>query len=466
MIEKKSHFFHNSIIREYDIRGIYGVTLFNKDAEILGNLFGEIVGTDKKINVAFDGRLSSIELKNHLINGLLETGVEIFEIGLSPTPLLYFSCFENKANGGIIVTGSHNPKDHNGFKIVLNNRPFFGKDLINLQEKAKNFNFKKKKGSIHSINISNKYISRLVKNKKQKKKINIVWDSGNGAAGNIMKFLSNKIEGSNVTLFSEIDGNFPNHHPDPSEPKNLIFCKKKLLELKYDVGFAFDGDGDRLGVIDDKGRVISGDNLLLLLAKELLKSKKIKVIADIKCSQVLFDEVKRLGGNIIMSPTGHSHVKNYLKKFKADLAGEMSGHIFYSNGYFGFDDAFYAAVKVVEIISNNKKKLSELVDEIPKVFNTPEIRIECDDNKKFDIISKITSIQKKRDNINLINIDGIRVSEKNGWWLLRASNTQPVIVARCESLTSDGLEYQKASLKKELSKVDNVIAQKIFLEKN
>ncbi len=461
MTKEKSHSFHNTIIREYDIRGVYNETLFDKDAEILGNLFGLEVGINKIVNVGYDGRLSSVNLKKKLIKGLVDSGVNVNEIGLVPTPLLYYSCFELNADGGIVVTGSHNPKNHNGFKIVLNNRPFFGESLTELSKKAKKFYFKKMNGSVQTSCLMDKYVKRLTKNFNQKKKINIIWDSGNGSAGDVMKALAKNIDGEYELLFSEIDGTFPNHHPDPSDPKNLIFCKNRLLDLKFDVGFAFDGDGDRLGVIDDKGRDISGDKLLLLLAKEMLKSIKCKVIADVKCSQVLFDEVERLGGKIFMSKTGHSHVKNNLKKLNADLAGEMSGHIFFSKDYYGYDDALFAAVKVLEIINNNDKKLSDLVDEIPRVFNTPEIRIECDDNKKFDIIRKITEKQKGRKK-KITNIDGVRVSDRDGWWLLRASNTQPAIVLRCESLTEEGLEFQKRAVEDELSEFNIDIDQKII----
>ena len=457
----KNHRFEDTIIREYDIRGIYNNTLKDNDAKILGNLFGLELGEDKFVNVAYDGRVSSKNLKKHLIDGLVEVGVNVNEIGLSPTPLLYYSCYDLNADGGIIVTGSHNPKDHNGFKIVKNNKPFFGNDLIKLKKKALKFKFKKKEGKVKTISITERYISRLLKNFDQKKEINIVWDSGNGAAGNIVEKLSTRINGKTQLLFCEIDGNFPNHHPDPSEEKNLIFCREKLLELNFDVGFAFDGDGDRLGVIDNLGRPVSGDKLLLILSNELLKKKKAKIIADVKCSQVLFDEIKRNGGDPIMSATGHSHVKNNLKKFNADLAGEMSGHIFFADKYYGFDDAFYAAIKVIELIINNKKQLSQLVDEIPKSFNTPEIRIDCDDKKKFKIISQVVSNQKRKKK-KIIDIDGVRVIEDDGWWLLRASNTQAALVLRCESKTKKGLEDQKKKVVRELSLVDSDLSEKIF----
>ena len=287
-----------------------------------------------------------------------------------------------------------------------------------------------------------------------------MWDSGNGAAGEIMKNISSKILGKQQILFDEIDGTFPNHHPDPSESKNLEFCKKEILEKNLDVGFAFDGDGDRLGVVDNLGRIIPGDKILLLLAKDLLKKKKSLIIGDVKCSQVLFNEIERLGGEVIMSKTGHSHVKNNMKKYKADLAGEMSGHIFFAFNYFGYDDALYASIKFLEILDRSKEKLSDIVDQIPKVFNTPEIRIDCDDNVKFSIIENVIKNQSSKKEI--VDIDGIRVTENDGWWLLRASNTQPALVLRCESLSEEGLEFQKQSIKKELLKVDASLSKKIF----
>ncbi len=461
MHKKISHFFNDNIIREYDIRGVYDKTLFDEDAKILGNLFGLKVGRGKTVNIAYDGRKSSLKLKENLIDGLMEVGTNVNEIGLGPTPLLYYSCAEMNVDSGIVVTGSHNPKTHNGFKIVHNNSPFFGEDLQILKKKAENFEFKIAKATKRTINVKEKYLSRLVRDFKQKKDIKIVWDAGNGSAGEIMKKLSNEIRGEKIILYDEIDGNFPNHHPDPSESKNLKDCQKFILRNNLDIGLAFDGDGDRLGVVDDRGRIIPGDKVLLLLAKQMLNTKKIKVIADVKCSQVLFDQIKNSGGEIIMSKTGHSHVKNNLKKFNAHLAGEMSGHIFFSEGYYGFDDALYSAVKVLEILNENKKKLSELVDEIPTVFNTPEIRIECEDELKFNIIN-IVSRNLRKEKKNIIDIDGVRVSDDDGWWLLRASNTQPALVVRCESSSKSGLEIQKKNVLNQLNKVDYNFNQKIF----
>ncbi len=461
MIKKITHIFDKSIIRSYDIRGVYKKTLFKEDAKIIGNVFGLEMDQGATVNVAYDGRNSSVELKENLIEGLLDSGVNVNEIGLGPTPLLYFSCFKLKADGGVMVTGSHNPKDHNGFKIVKKNSPFFGEDLKRIEKKARGFSLSRIKGHRRKIDLKEDYIKRLFKNFKQKKNINVVWDSGNGSAGEIMKKISSKILGNQKVFFEKIDGSFPNHHPDPSEPENMVFCQKKILEEKMDVGFAFDGDGDRLGVVDDLGRIIPGDKILLLLAKHLLKKQKSLIIGDVKCSQVLFDEIERLGGRVIMSKTGHSYVKNNMKKYKADLAGEMSGHIFFAFDYFGYDDALYASIKFLEIIDNNKIKLSDLIDQIPTVFNTPEIRIDCDDDVKFSVISNVLknqNSQKKR----IVDIDGIRVSENDGWWLLRASNTQPALVLRCESLSQEGLEFQKKSVKKEIMKVSPSLSTKIF----
>lgn len=461
----KTHFFEETIIRAYDIRGIYNKTIFDLDAKIIGNLFGLRIGKNKKVNVCYDGRLSSEDLKKNLIDGLLEVGVDVCEIGLGPTPLLYYSCYENKAAGGVMVTGSHNPKDHNGFKFVLNNMPFYGEDLILLSKKAMDFFFKSQKGKLTYKNFKKTYLDRIFKGINLKKKFKIVWDSGNGSAGELMSKIAKKINSDNELLYETIDGNFPNHHPDPSNPKNLKECIQLIKKKQMDFGIAFDGDGDRIGVIDDKGRVLSGDQLLLLFAKEILKKKRgAKIIGDVKCSQVVFDEIKRNMGKAIISKTGHSHVKINIKKYNADLAGEMSGHIFFNLDYYGFDDALYSSIKLVELLDNSKKKLSEIIDDLPKSFNTPEIRIKCSDLKKFDIIEQVISNQKNK-NVNIIDIDGLRVLNETGWWLLRASNTEAELVLRCEANSQDNLRKQLLLVKKELQEVDQIISDKILVEK-
>ena len=351
-----SHKFDDTIIRSYDIRGIYGETLFETDAIHIGRLFGLKVGKKKKVNICYDGRLSSPNLKNNLIKGLLEVGVDVCDIGVGPTPLLYYSCYENNASGGIMVTGSHNPKNHNGFKFVLQNMPFFGEDLISLSNKANDYYFSAERGCFSEANYKDQYLSRILKDLKIKKKLRIVWDAGNGSAGELMSKIAQKINKDNILLFDDIDGNFPNHHPDPSDVENLKDCIDFIKEEKLDLGIAFDGDGDRIGVVDDEGRPIPGDKLLLLFSKDILVEKKCTIIGDVKCSQVLFDEIEKDGGKAIISKTGHSHVKESIKKNNADLAGEMSGHIFFNLNYFGFDDALYSAIKLLEILDKKKKK--------------------------------------------------------------------------------------------------------------
>ncbi len=460
---KVSHRFDKSIIRSYDIRGIFKKTLFEKDAKVIGQLFGLRIGKGNTVNIGYDGRHSSEALKESLIKGLLETGVNICEIGLVPTPLLYFSCFKNHSKGGIMITGSHNPKDYNGFKFVLDNLPFYGEDLKKLERDAKDFSISIHLGKKTKFNFQDEYIENIFKNYHQKKEINIVWDSGNGSAGKVMKKLSENISGKQKLLFCEIDGDFPNHHPDPSLPDNLSFCKKEIIDNNFDLGIAFDGDGDRIGVVDDKGRIVPGDILLLILAKEVIKKiNKAIVIGDVKCSQVLFDEVEALGAKSIISKTGHSHVKINMKKYNADIAGEMSGHIFYSKNY-GFDDALFAAVELIKILANSSLKLSEIIDEIPKLFNTPEIRLDCDDERKFELIEKI-SIKQKKIGKKIIDVDGLRVVSKDGWWLLRASNTQPSIVLRCESKSSGGLSEQLEEVKRAIEEFDKPISKKILVE--
>ena len=327
------HFFDDSIIRSYDIRGIFNKTLFEKDAKVIGQLFGLEVGKNKKINVGYDGRKSSEPLKDSLIEGILESGADVCEIGLVPTPLLYFSTISNNSRGGIMVTGSHNPKNYNGFKLILDGLPFYGEDLINLKKRAQNFVLEKSIGKREKVNFESEYLKNIFNNFSQGRKLNIVWDSGNGSAGKVMEEISRKIKGQQILLFKEIDGNFPNHHPDPSDPENLVQCIAEIKKNNFDLGIAFDGDGDRIGVIDDKGRIIAGDILLLILSKSLVK-KNSTIIGDVKCSQVLFDEIENLGGKPIISQTGHSHVKINMKKHDADLAGEMSGHIFFKSKFF------------------------------------------------------------------------------------------------------------------------------------
>ena len=453
------YFFDPTIIREYDIRGIYGDTLKKDDAKIIGHIFGLSLKKNKTVNICCDGRKSSQPLKEKLIEGLSEVGCNIIDIGIGPTPMLYYSNFLNNSEAGIMITGSHNPPSHNGFKIVKNKMSFFGDDLKRLAKSAENYDFIKKKSFVKKKNIENLYVNLLIKNLNQVKKLNIVWDAGNGSAGNVMKKIAQHIKGKRILLYEDIDGDFPNHHPDPSDPATLKDLIKSVKHNNMDLGIAFDGDGDRIGVVDNQGNIIPGDLLLLLLGVDVLKKKKgACIIGDVKCSQVLFDEIKKIGGRPIMSKTGHSLIKDCMKKESADLAGEMSGHIFFADDYYGFDDALYASIRLVNILSSSKKKLSELILQFPKLYNTPEIRINCEEKEKFKIIEQIITNQKKN---NYSAIDGIRVKCEQGWWLMRASNTQAAIVLRCEANTAEGLSTMKDTVKEELKRVKPELVQQI-----
>ncbi len=454
------HKFNPFIIREYDIRGVFKESLNLIDAEIFGYIFAKTLIGNKIVNVGMDGRNSSLPLKEYLLKGLINGGANVFEIEVGPTPMLYYSSYLNNAEAGIMITGSHNPTNHNGFKVIKNNSPFFGKELKNLTDKT--IEYKKKKSSLKSRKLVTKikYINKLTTCLNQKRELNIAWDAGNGSAGEVMKSLSKSVKGNQVLLFCNIDGNFPNHHPDPSVPENLKDVINVVKEKKLDFGIAFDGDGDRIGVVDNNGKIVPGDILLLIYAQELvLKKNDAKIIADVKCSQVLFDYIKKIGGQSFMSKTGHSLIKQMMKKEKADIAGEMSGHMFFADKYYGFDDALYAAVRLINLVSSSEKKLSEIVDNFPKTFNTPEIRIECSDELKFSVIEKIVRNQKNK-NVNLI--DGLRVKEEEGWWLLRASNTQPCLVIRCEANSEDNLKKIVSNVKLELKKISKDLSNQII----
>lgn len=430
------------ILREYDIRGTFDASLKEEDASALGRRFAGMMRTQGFTNICVgrDGRLSSPVLAESLIKGLIEGGINVINVGIGPTPMLYFAVKHLKADSGIMVTGSHNPPQDNGFKMTLYDRPFFGVDIQNLTtlkgEKASC------PGTLKNLNIKSLYADRLLKDYRPgKKPLKLAIDPGNGAAGEIIELLiqSGKLNGKAFSINTEIDGNFPAHHPDPTVPENL----KELIELvkkeECDLGIAFDGDADRIGIIDGQGRILWGDQLMILWSRDILKHHPgATIIADVKASQLLFDDITAHGGNALMAKTGHSLIKSKIAETKAMLAGEMSGHIFFADSYYGFDDALYAAIRLLNILHESDLSLAEIFDQIPKRINTPEIRIECDDEKKFEIVEKIRN-QLNEDNITFNDVDGVRVSNSDGWWLLRASNTQAILVARCESDTKDGL---------------------------
>ncbi|MGB8276168.1 MAG: phosphomannomutase/phosphoglucomutase [Alphaproteobacteria bacterium] len=447
----ESHQFDPTVLREYDIRGIMGQTLSAADATALGRAFATEIasaGEEKRarVCVGFDGRLSSPELEAALVDGLTRGGVDAVRVGLGPTPMLYFAVKSLDASGGIMVTGSHNPPDHNGFKLMLADRPFYGEDIKRIGRIAAAGAYSSGEGGVESVDIAESYVARLLRDYRGGRDLKVAWDAGNGAAGGIMAVLAARLPGRHVVLNERIDGTFPVHHPDPTVPENLEQLQAAVLKEKCDLGIAFDGDGDRIGVVDDTGAILWGDQLMVFLAAEVLADKPgAMIIADVKASQVLFDEIARMGGRPLMWRTGHSLIKAKMAETGAPLAGEMSGHIFFADRYYGFDDALYAAVRLLGIVSRMKEPLSAARARLPKVVNTPEIRFPCAEQRKFAVVDEVAA-RLKASGADVQAVDGVRVRSKDGWWLLRASNTQAVLVARCESATASGLERLKRDL--------------------
>ncbi len=441
------HVFHSTVLREYDVRGIVGETIDEADARALGKAIGTTVKRSggRRICVGYDGRLSSPSLSEALVEGVLSTGIDVDNVGLGPTPMLYYSVFELDSDGGVMITGSHNPPDYNGFKIMLGKKPCFGKAIRALGALARDADFEKGQGKLVRIDIFDRYLDRLMRDV-DFGDFKVVWDPANGAAGDVVTALVKRLPGTHIVINGEIDGTFPNHHADPTVEANLEQLKDAVAQHKADIGLSFDGDGDRIGAVDSKGRVIWGDQMLAVMAGDLLKTLPgAPIIADVKASQVLFDRIKELGGEPIMWKTGHSLIKEKMAELGAPLAGEMSGHIFYKHNFYGHDDAVYAGIRFLNAVTTQGGDLSALKDGLPAALNTPELRFECDEVRKFEVVEEVKA-RLQAANANMSTIDGVRVLTDDGWWLLRASNTQAVLVARCESSTAEGLERLKQAL--------------------
>ena len=443
------HHFHSTILREYDIRGIVGETLFASDAEAIGQTFGTLVVRNggKMVCVGYDGRLSSPELEEALVKGLVSTGLEVRRVGRGPTPMLYYAAHTLGADGGVMVTGSHNPPDHNGFKMVFAGKPFFADQIKELGRLASAGDVVTAAGG-HAVPapLQDEYVARLLADYDGARPLTVVWDAGNGAAGEVMLELAQTLPGTHICLNSEIDGTFPAHHPDPTEPENLEQLIEAVIRHKADIGIAFDGDGDRIGVVDAKCRILWGDQMMMLLAEDVLRTHPgAQILADVKASQSLFDRIAALGGQPVMCRTGHSLIKTRLAETGAPLAGEMSGHIFFADRYYGFDDALYAAIRFLGLLARQETTLAQRYDSLPKLHNTPELRIACPDERKFSVVADIKT-RLAQAGATVSDIDGVRVSTPDGWWLLRASNTQAVLVARCESGTEEGLARLRGML--------------------
>ncbi len=449
-----THSFDPTVLREYDIRGIVGRTLHPTDAFAIGRVFGSIVARagGHSVAVGFDGRLSSPDLKSALVEGLKASGMAVLRIGLGPTPMLYYASTVKETDGAVMVTGSHNPPDYNGFKMTLNRKPFFGRQIAEIGRLAATGDVvPEAAGSEQTIDIAADYIARIISDwDGGDRLLNVVWDNGNGAAGAVLERLVASLPGNHTVLFPEIDGRFPNHHPDPTIPKNLEPLIAEVRKRGADLGIAFDGDADRIGVVDDSGEILFGDQLLVVLARDVLKAHPgATIIADVKASQVLFDEVARAGGVPLMWKTGHSLIKAKMAEVGCPLAGEMSGHIFFNDRWYGFDDALYAGVRLLGIVARTNGPLSAVRAALPHVFNTPELRFNCDDQRKFEVINEVAA-RLKSGTAKVSDIDGVRVQTADGWWLLRASNTQAVLVARAEATSPEGLERLKAALASQL----------------
>ena len=446
--------FDPTILREYDIRGVYGKTLFPADAHALGRVFGTVLRRrgGRSVAVGYDGRLSSPELEAALVEGLSGSGLEVKRIGLGPTPMLYFAVFHLPADGGVMVTGSHNPADYNGFKMMLGHDSVHGEAIRRLGEAAARGDFEAGTGSVRETPVLEAYVARLAADYRGARELKVGWDVGNGAAGPAVVELTRRLPGRHLLLNERVDGTFPAHHPDPTVPENLEQLRTLVLKERLDLGLAFDGDADRLGVVDGAGEILWGDQLMVLLAREVLsRHKGAPIIADVKASQVLFDEIGRAGGKPVMWKTGHSLLKSKMAEIKAPLAGEMSGHIFFADGYYGFDDGLYAAIRLLTVVANARQSLAEMRAALPKVVNTPELRFPCPEERKFKVVEEVRArLAAAKADVNAV--DGVRVRTDDGWWLLRASNTQDVLVARCEARDAEGLARLKRALGKELEK--------------
>lgn len=435
---------NRQIFREYDIRGIVGEDLTEEVVTNIGRAFGTVVARNggKKVTVGRDARESSPDLEKYLANGIMSAGIDVISIGLVPTPLLYFSLYHLDPDGGVMITGSHNPPEFNGFKINLGKGSLHGDGIRNLADIIEKGDFETGQGSSSEVGIIEDYIEMVKGKITLKRSPKIVIDAGNGCGGIFAPRLMRELGCEVVELFCEVDGTFPNHHPDPTVPANLTDLIAKVRETGAEVGIAYDGDADRIGVVDEKGNILYGDQLLIIFARDILKRKPgAAVVYDVKCTQHLETDLKKRGGRPLINATGHSLIKARLVKENAELAGEMSAHIFFKEDYFGYDDAIFATARFLRIMAGADEKVSEFLADLPHLYNTPEIRVDCPDDVKFDLIKDITEHFKKTHEV--VDIDGARINFGDGWGLIRASNTQPVLVLRFEADSQETLDKIK-----------------------
>ena len=445
-----------SIFKAYDIRGIVDETLTLEAVELIGMAYGSEAKAQSQqtVVIARDGRLSSPKISEALSKGLLSTGCDVIDIGMVPTPVLYFATHHLKTGTGIMITGSHNPPKYNGLKMVMAEHTLYGEAIQDLLARIKKSDFVTGEGGFSEQNVSENYLDRICSDVKLKKPLKIAVDSGNGVAGELAPELFKRMGCEVIELFSEIDGNFPNHHPDPSKLENLIDLEKAVDENKVDLGLAFDGDGDRVGIIDNKKNIIWPDRQMMLYAEDVLsRNPGAQIIFDIKSSDHLAKEIERMGGDALMWKTGHSFIKAKMKETGALLAGEMSGHIFFKERWFGFDDGLYSAARMLEILSQKDQPADEIFSALPDSCNTPEIQIQFEEGEHYKFMDKLKLAADFGD-ADIFTIDGMRVNYDFGWGLIRPSNTTPCLVLRFEADTEDGLKKVQEKFRQQILKVD------------
>lgn len=442
------------IFREYDIRGVVDTDLTDEFVFLLGQSYATYLSRKGKRRIVLgrDGRLSSPRLRELLLGGLVSGGLEVLDIGLVPTPVFYFSLFHLDRDGGMMITGSHNPPNFNGFKICVGKDTLYGEQIQELRKIAEEKRFTKGQGSLIFQNIIPEYQEYLVRNIRLRRKIRLVLDSGNGTAGPVAPEILRRLGCEVIELYSEVDGRFPHHHPDPTLPENMKDLIEKVKQSGAEVGIGYDGDADRIGVVDHLGNILWGDQLLILFSRGVLQAHPgATIVSEVKCSKTLFDDITKNGGRAIMWRAGHSLIKRKMKEEKALLGGEMSGHMFFADRYYGYDDAIYASCRLLEILSLEKRSLPELLGDVPKTFYTPEIRVDCPDEQKFSVVQKVR--ESFREEFPIVEVDGVRILFPDGWGLVRASNTQPVLVLRFEADSPDRLREIQALVEKRIQQV-------------
>ncbi|MCX5798808.1 MAG: phosphomannomutase/phosphoglucomutase [Proteobacteria bacterium] len=445
---------NKEIFREYDIRGRVDTDLTDEVVTNIGMAFATLMSEHgkKRASIARDCRLSSEHYRDLVVEGMIEGGLDVVDLGLVPTPLFYYSLFTLEVDGGIMITGSHNPPEFNGFKVAYGKTTIFGEEIQYVGKIIEEKRFVHGEGSYREYtNIVDDYYSFLRNNIHLKKGFKVVIDAGNGTAGVIASPILKEMGQEVIELFCDMDGHFPNHFPDPTIEKNIETLRKTVLEKKADVGIGYDGDGDRIGVIDNEGNIIWGDYLMIIFARDIFKERKgAYFVSEVKCSKNLYEDIEKHGGIPIMWKAGHSLIKQKMKEVNAVLGGEMSGHMFFADKFFGFDDAIYSSLRLLEIMGKDVRPVSEYLKDVPTMYSTPEIRIPCPDNVKFDVVKNLTEYYRNR--FTIIDIDGVRVVLEDGWGLVRSSNTQPVLVLRFEAETEQALERIRTMVEADLSR--------------